>query len=181
MVVTIRACVAGDERALALVGKATFLETYAGVLEAADIFDHCQAEHGEPRYAAWLKTPGYRLWIAEVEGGAPVGYAVLGPSDLPIRTTVQDLELKRLYLLHRFEGAGVGRRLMHAAVEAATAARARRLLLGVFDGNHHALAFYARQGFTEAGRRPFRVGSRIYDDLVLGRPIEPAEPPGPIA
>ena len=29
MVVTIRAGVAGDERALALVGKATFLETYA--------------------------------------------------------------------------------------------------------------------------------------------------------
>jgi ribosomal protein S18 acetylase RimI-like enzyme len=172
MVVTIRACAPGDERALALVGKATFLETYAGTLERADVLDHCDVEHGEPRYAAWLKTPDYRLWLAEVEGGAPVGYAVLGPSDLPIPTTVQDLELKRIYLLHRFEGMGVGRRLMETAVEAAMTAGARRLLLGVYDENHRALAFYARQGFTEAGRKAFIIGSTTYDDLVLGRPLQ---------
>jgi GNAT superfamily N-acetyltransferase len=171
MVVTIRACDFGDERALALVGKATFLETYAGVLDVADVLDHCDVEHGAPRYAAWLKTPGYRLWVAEVEGGAPVGYAVLGPVDLPLETTVHDIELKRIYLLHRFHGEGVGRRLMHTALEAAIAAGARRLLLGVYDENHRALAFYARHGFVEAGRKPFQVGSRVYDDLVLGRPL----------
>jgi len=171
MVVTIRGCDPGDARALALVGKATFLETYAGVLDVADVLDHCDVEHGVARYAAWLKTPGYRLWIAEVEGGAPVGYAVLGPVDLPLETSVRDLELKRIYLLHRFHGEGVGRRLMHAALETATTTGARRLLLGVYDGNHRALAFYARQGFVEAGRKPFQVGSRVYDDLVLGRPL----------
>ncbi len=64
MVVTIRACDPGDERALALVGKATFLETYAGALDLADVLDHCDVEHGAPRYAAWLKTPDYRQWIA---------------------------------------------------------------------------------------------------------------------
>jgi GNAT superfamily N-acetyltransferase len=176
MVVTIRACVPGDERALALVGKATFLETYAGTLDAPDIFDHCEVEHGEPRYAAWLKTPGYRLWVAEVEGGAPVGYAVLGPPDLPIETTVRDVELKRIYLLHSFHGTGLGRRFMHAVVEAAQGVGAQRLLLGVYDGNDHALAFYARQGFSHAGRKPFQVGSRVYDDLVLGRVLQPVDP-----
>ena len=164
MVVTIRACDASDARALALVGKATFLETYAGAFEGPVILDHCEVEHGEPRYAAWLKTPGYRLWLAEVEGGAPVGYAVLGPPDLPVETTVRDVELTRLYLLHRFEGAGVGRRLMHLAVEAAMAMDAQRLLLAVHDGNNRALAFYARQGFTEAGLKSVRM-------LVLAKPL----------
>ncbi len=171
MKVTIRGCVAGDERALALVGKATFLETYAGTLDRSDLLHHCDVEHGEPRYAAWLRTPDYRLWLAEVEGGAPVGYAVLGPSDLPIPTTVRDLELKRIYLLHRFEGAGVGRRLMETAVAAAMAAGAHRLLLGVYDENHRALAFYARHAFSEAGRKAFTIVSTTYDDLVLGRPL----------
>jgi GNAT superfamily N-acetyltransferase len=172
MVVTIRRCVAGDERALALVGKATFLETYAGALEAPDIFDHCEIEHGEPRYAAWLKTPGYRLWIAEVsEGRAPVGYAVLGPPELPIPTTVRDLELKRIYLLHRFHGTGVGKDLMQAALDMAMTTGAQRLLLGVYDENARALAFYARQGFVPAGRKIFQVGSRDYDDLVLAKPL----------
>jgi len=171
MVVTIRACVAGDERALALVGKATFLETYAGTLDRSDVLGHCDVEHGEPRYAAWLKTPDYRLWLAEVEGGAPVGYAVLGPVDLPIETTVRDMELKRIYLLHRFESLGVGRRLLATALEAAIKTGARRLLLGVYDKNQRALAFYARHGFTEAGRKAFAIGSTVYDDLVLGRPL----------
>jgi GNAT superfamily N-acetyltransferase len=169
MVVRIRACETGDARALALVGKATFLETYAGALDAPDIFDHCDVEHGEPRYAAWLKTPGYRLWLAEmVEGQAPVGYAVLGPTDLPIRTTVRDLELKRLYLLHRFHGTGLGQELMQTVLDAA-AADAQRLLLGVYDENPRALAFYVRQGFAPAGRRIFQVGSREYDDLVMAK------------
>jgi GNAT superfamily N-acetyltransferase len=171
VVVTIRTCDLGDERALALVGKATFLETYAGALDVADVLDHCDAEHGAARYAAWLKAPGYRLWIAEVEGGAPVGYAVLGPVDLPLETSVQDMELKRIYLLHRFHGEGVGRRLLHTALDAAVATGASRLLLGVYDSNHRALAFYARHGFVEAGRKPFQVGSRVYDDLVLSRPL----------
>jgi GNAT superfamily N-acetyltransferase len=128
-------------------------------------------EHGAARYAAWLKAPGYRLWIAEVEGGAPVGYAVLGPVDLPLETSVQDMELKRIYLLHRFHGEGVGRRLLHTALDAAVATGTSRLLLGVYDSNHRALAFYARHGFVEAGRKPFQVGSRVYDDLVLSRPL----------
>ncbi len=81
------------------------------------------------------------------------------------------MELKRIYLLHRFHGGGVGRRLMQAALDAAIATGARRLLLGVYEANHNALAFYARQGFVEAGRKPFQVGSRIYDDLVLSRPL----------
>ena len=106
-----------------------------------------------------------------MEGGAPVGYAVLGPADLPLETGGRDMELKRIYVLHRFHGEGIGRRLMHMALDGATATGAGRLLLGFFDGNHRALAFYARHGFVEAGRKPFQVGSRVYDDLVLGRPL----------
>jgi ribosomal protein S18 acetylase RimI-like enzyme len=60
---------------------------------------------------------------------------------------------------------------MSAAVEAARAAGAPRLLLGVYGGNARALAFYARQGFTEAGTRRFQVGANLYDDLVLARPL----------
>ena len=58
---------------------------------------------------------------------------------------------------------------MPVSIRACVAGDARRLLLGVWGGNHRALAFYARQGFTEAGRKAF--GSSAYDDLVLGRPL----------
>ena len=45
------------------------------------------------------------------------------------------------------------------------------MTLGVFGGNARAIAFYARQGYVEAGVRKFRVGANEYDDLVLARAL----------
>ena len=172
MKIDIRPCGPQDAGALALVGQATFLETYATVLPAADILAHCGDEHGEGRYAAWLADPAYRFWGASLrETGVMVGYVMLCPPDLPLPTDANDLEIKRIYLLSRFQGGGVGARLMGAALDAAQASGARRVLLGVYGKNAAAIAFYARQGFSRAGLRKFQVGANTYDDLVLARPL----------
>lgn len=171
MDVTIRPCGPADAVALSLVGQATFLETYAGSMPGEDILLHCQQEHSEAYYAERLGQPGYRFWIAEVEGSAPVGYAMNCPPDLPVARRDGDVELKRIYLLHRFHGRGVGAGLMDAALLGARQAGGGRLLLGVWGGNARAMAFYGRQGFTRAGERKFRVGAKDYDDLVLARPL----------
>jgi ribosomal protein S18 acetylase RimI-like enzyme len=168
----IRPCVAADAAALALIGQATFLETYATVLPAPDILAHCADAHGRAAYAAWLARPEYSFWVAAVaETAAAVGYVMLSPPDLPVPIRPDDLEIKRIYLLSRFQGGGVGARLMAVALEAARGAGARRILLGVLGGNAAAIAFYARQGFTQAGVRKFQVGANTYDDLVLARAL----------
>lgn len=166
--VNVRRCGPGDAAALALVAQATFLETYATVLPMADILAHCEHEHGAASYAAGLADPQVGLWLAELPAtGVVVGYVMLCPPDLPVPLQPGDLEIKRIYLLSRFQGGGVGARLMAVAVAAARAAGAGRVLLGVHDGNATAQAFYARQGYTQAGVRKFRVGANDYDDLVL--------------
>lgn len=173
MSIDIRPCTPDDAEALALVGQATFLETYAAVLPGADILVHCAREHGQARYAQWLAQPvDYRFWGACVAGrGAMVGYVMLSPPDLPVPTRDDDLEIKRIYLLSRFQGGGVGARLMGVALDAAKVSGARRVLLGVYGENASAIAFYARQGFTEAGVRKFQVGANTYDDLVLAKDL----------
>jgi GNAT superfamily N-acetyltransferase len=167
--VSLRAAVPGDEARLALVGAATFLDSYAGILPAADIVAHCARQHAAAVYADWLAAPRCHVWLAEVDPGlAPVGYLVLAPAAVPIADPrADDLEVKRIYLLHRFQGGGLGRRLMDAATGAARAAGARRLLLGVYSRNAPALAFYARCGFVRAGERTFRVGGSDYHDYLL--------------
>ena len=76
--------------------------------------------------------------------------------------------MKRIYLLQRVQGSGVGVRLMKEAVTFAALAGSRRLLLGVYENNDRAIAFYERFGFTRVGTRRFRVGHSDYDDLILG-------------
>jgi len=163
-----------DAEALALVGAATFLETFAGVLPGPDILAHCRAQHAAERYAGWL-ADGCPAWLAEAEGGAPVGYLLLAPPDLPVPTGPGDVEVKRIYAFSRWHGAGLGRALMDAAADHARSEGRRRLLVGVYGENARAIAFYRKCGFAVIGERRFTVGANTYDDLVLARPLgEPA-------
>ena len=164
----IREATREDAGALALIGAATFLETFADVLDGAAIVAHCEHAHSRATYEAYLDA-GAQAWLAEVEPGlAPVGYALSAEPDLP-GARDGDRELKRIYSLSRFHGSGLGAALMAAAVEAA--AGHERLLLGVYARNARAIAFYRKQGFEPIGERRFDVGGKLYDDAVLARAL----------
>ena len=168
----IRECVAGDEEALSLIGQATFLEAFAGTLRGIDILEHCRHKHSPELYRSWLADARIDSWLAEVrQGAAAVGYLVMmgaGSADLPlVDLNERDAEIRRIYLLPRFQGQGLGRALMRAARERAQQRGARRLVLGVYSGNHAAIGFYESEGFRRAGRRTFRVGQTDCEDLIL--------------
>lgn len=165
----VRRATAADLPALALVGSASFLDTFADVLDGAAVIAHCRDAHAPATYARYLESGG-AAWLGETESGAPVGYALLSAPELPTELVqAGDLELKRIYLLSRFHGTGLGAGLMAAAVEEARSRGAPRLLLGVYAQNGRAIAFYAKHGFVPVGRRQFAVGDQRYDDVVLAR------------
>ena len=166
----LRAATRADADVLSLVGQATFLETFAGLHTAQNILAHCRRQHAPRVYAGWLADARCDAWLVEAaSGNAPVGYAVMAPADVPVPDPrPDDLEIKRIYLLHRYQGAGWGRRLMDAAIARARARGAGRVLLGVWTANTDALAFYSRIGFALAGTRTFRIGEQECSDHLLG-------------
>lgn len=172
--ITIRRCVPGDEHALSLVGQATFLETFAGTLGGRDILAHCAQAHAPAQYRKWLSDPRSALWLVEAApDAAPVGYMVVAPAQLPLPdAAADDLEIKRVYLLGRFRGGGIGKRLVAAAQAHARETQAPRLLLGVYAHNQAAIAFYRRAGFERLGARTFSVGGRDYDDHIMGMRLD---------
>ena len=166
--VSIRRAGPGDEQALAMVGQATFLETFAGILDGTAIIAHCRNAHSSELYERWIADPRYALWLAEASpGSAPIGYAVMAPPDLPAANPESDLELKRIYLMGRYQGSGTGKKILQLAVAHAKAAAAARVLLGVYAGNESAISFYGKSGFVKLAERRFDVGGRSYDDHVL--------------
>jgi len=169
MSIVLREAGLGDEHRLALVGAATFLESYAGVLPGDDIIAHCASKHSPVVYEDWLIGGEARIWLAEAEEGrAPVGYAVMTPPDLPLSdVSPKDAELRRIYVLHRFHKEQVGWALMKTALDAARRTGKRRMLVGVYGRNQRAIAFYERVGFTVVGERKFQVGATVHDDLIL--------------
>ena len=166
---TVRRAGGVDVDALSLIGRATFLETFAGVLDGDAIVQHCSRQHSAETYRAFI-TAGAGVWIAEARtGGAPIGFALSSTSDLPA-SRAGDLELKRIYALSRFHGSGLGAALLADVLEDAQD-RADRLLLGVYAQNHRALAFYRKHGFEPIDTRRFDVGGTQYDDTVLARSL----------
>lgn len=156
-----------DVEALALIGGATFLETFAGVLDGNALLEHCRTQHSAATYRAYLDGNA-RAWLAEI-GGAPVGYALLAEPDLAA-ARAGDVELKRIYLLSRFHGSGVARELFDAVLAAAEGHD--RILLGVKADNARAIAFYTGRGFEQIATRRFDVGGTLYDDAVMARRLE---------
>ena len=160
-----------DCAALSLIGAATFLDAFAGVLEGAGLVEHCHNQHSASAYRK-IFAQGGRAWLAEAaRGGAPIGYAVtVSPALAQARDG--DVELKRIYVLSRYHGTGLASRMLDAVFGAHHTAQ--RLMLGVKDDNERAIAFYRKHGFESVGTRQFDVGGVRYDDLVMARPLKQA-------
>lgn len=70
-----------------------------------------------------------------------------------IRVVVDEAEILTLAVRPAARRAGLGGRLVEAAVVRAAALGAERMFLEVAQGNSAARALYARSGFVEMGRR----------------------------
>jgi ribosomal protein S18 acetylase RimI-like enzyme len=169
---TIRRAIKADSAALALIGAATFLETYAHMIGSDDILAHAANKHSKSFYDSALADPHTKIWVAQTNTTAIIGYLVLGPATLPPASPdPDDLEIIRIYVLSRFQKSGLGHALLQHALAEAKQRKARRLVLGVYHGNEKALAFYARQGFEQIGTRHFSVGGAEFHDFVLGKNV----------
>ncbi|MFZ5705044.1 MAG: GNAT family N-acetyltransferase [Pseudomonadota bacterium] len=165
----IRRAVCEDAAALALVGAATFLETYAHMIGLPDMLLHFEGKNSADAWRAFTSDPAGAAWIAELpETRAPIGFALLTPPDLPIETGPADIELRRIYVMGKWHGHKLGRQLVDAAIAHARERGMQRLLIGVYSGNDAAIGFYRRLGCELAGSRRFRVGDAVFDDLIFG-------------
>ena len=157
-------------RALAQIGAATFLEAFVTEIDGEAIINHCETQHSVQTYEKYLSARASSAWIARyAETGVPIGYALNCKPELEDVTPQHgDIELKRIYVFSRFHASGAGRALMDASIEHARGLGAPRLLLGTYEGNHRAVAFYKKYGFETIGARRFFVGGVYYDDIIMG-------------
>ena len=160
-----------DADALALLGSATFLATFAFDHPGQPLVAHLRTEHSPEYYANALAQPGVDIVMGETPLGAPVGYAMITPPSHPDLQQDGDIELKRIYLLGPWQGGGNGRQLLEQAFAIAAERGAKRMLLAVYENNEKAVAFYERAGFTAIGNTVFMVGDVPFRDMVYARTL----------
>ncbi|WP_294394578.1 GNAT family N-acetyltransferase [uncultured Sphingomonas sp.] len=169
---TLRRAEPGDAAGLALLGGATFFTAFAHDHPGDALVQHVAAEHSQDYYRKVLADPGAAVWLLETELKTAVGYAMMAAPQVDCATGLDDLELKRLYLLGPWQKGGWGARLVDALEREARARGATRLLLCVYTANLAAQRFYARLGFADTGHgQRFMVGDVAFDDRIWAKPL----------
>jgi diamine N-acetyltransferase len=154
-----------DAALMARIGPQSFTETFGHLYTPENLAAFLE-NHSEANWRAELNDPRYKVRLAELDGEA-VGFAKLGPPSLPFAAGEESAELRQLYVLGPWQGAGVARVLMDWAIDEARRRGAALLFLSVFVDNHRAQRFYARYGFTSVGRYDFMVGTHADEDIVM--------------
>lgn len=168
-----RDAVPADAAMLSALARQSFTETFGHLYDPADLAAFLD-RHTPAAWAEEIADPAYAIRIAE-QGGAPVGYAKLGPPTLPFEPRGAAIELRQFYLLGPAQGTGAAQTMMAWVIETARDRGAADLYLSVFVDNHRARRFYERHGFVRIGEYGFMVGNhRDTDDvmrLTLGRAL----------
>ena len=154
-----------DAALMARLGPQTFTETF-GHLYTAENLAAFLAGHSEANWLAELSDPRFSVRLAE-QGAAAIGFAKLGPPSLPFEVKGPTAELRQLYVLEPWQGAGIAGELMAWVLAEARGRGAEQLYLSVFVDNRRARRFYARFGFEAVGRYDFMVGTHADEDIVM--------------
>jgi len=155
---------------LASFGRQAFYDTFAADNTPEDMAAYLDESFGEAQQLAELQDPNTVFLLAqmqqEVVGSAKLRFgSELGLA--PGKSADSQLEISRLYVRQDWIGTGLGAALMRRIMEEARAKGCRSIVLGVWERNERAIAFYQRFGFKKIGNMEFKLGQDIQNDLIL--------------
>ena len=154
-----------DAEALSAMFADCFTTTF-GALYAPHNLALFLSQQSPRAFAEQLADPAFAFRLAEDDGGL-VGFLKLGPPDLPGDTPPSTIELRQLYVMPEWQGAGVAATLTDWAFAEARRRAKAHVQLSVFVDNPRARRFYEKRGFIEVGEYTFMVGDHEDDDRIM--------------
>ena len=155
---------------LADLGRQTFQATFAATNTAADMVAYLAENFGPEIQLAELQDRENTFLLAHMQNEL-VGYTKLRDnSTLGLPEGQQPtgrLEVERLYVRDDWQGTGLGAALMRGILALAEQLHCSAVVLGVWEKNERARAFYQRFGFREIGQHDFQLGQDVQTDLIL--------------
>ncbi|AHV98695.1 GNAT family N-acetyltransferase [Paenibacillus sabinae] len=77
------------------------------------------------------------------------------------------LEIERIYISRKFQGQGLGKRLIQKGIEIAIEQNKQQVWLGVWEKNEGAIQFYKGMGFAQNGAHSFYMGDEKQTDFIM--------------
>jgi ribosomal protein S18 acetylase RimI-like enzyme len=167
---TVRRATPDDAAQLAVLGAATFTETFGHLYPPEDLRTFLAGSHSADAWARVLADPQRAVWIAVPADSTPIGFIAVGACKLPIENREPTAgEVQQLYVLAQYHNLRLGSRLMDRGLEWLEAQGRTPLYVGVWSENLGAQRFYGRYGFDKVGEYGFPVGKTVDHEFILKR------------
>lgn len=140
--------------------KETWLDTYSKFIPEEDLLFYLNETYNDERLIALLKNPDTKIYIAEVNHDA-AGLMRISENKIQKR-----FYLNSLYVLPKYQGFGVGRKLTSLAEDTALSLKYDKLWLGVMEQNTDAINWYKKNGFVFPETEPFQMGKTIINHFI---------------
>ncbi|MEO1707445.1 MAG: GNAT family N-acetyltransferase [Pseudomonadota bacterium] len=150
----------------ASLGAVSFTQTFGHLYTSEDLHAFLETSHHVDLYGRLLRDPAFCLWLV-MDDGEAVGYAVCGPSDLPVPNAPPNSgELCRLYMLQSAQGQGLGDQLL---TQCMTWLKAHfdHIFLSVYAENIRAQKLYTRFGFKKVHDYHYMVGNHADPEWIM--------------
>lgn len=165
--ITLRTATPDDALCIGVLGVQVFLDTYATDGIRPTLAREVLRSLSPDAIAERLALPATTFVLAETAGHL-IGFAQLcGGTPHALIPDPAAAELERLYVQQRFQGQGVGARLLARAEAMARATGAPLLWLTAWVGNARALRFYATLGYEEIGTTWFEFEAERHENRLF--------------
>src|SRR4030095_1246503 len=160
-----------DAAALSFIGEKTFVDTWKGTTSTENMRLYTEEIYSEATMRMELSDPVITYFVA-FDDDKLVGYVKLSRKQT-LGDWISDrcMELCRIYVLSDYLDKKVGKVLMEASIDLAKSEQMESMVLGVWENNHRALAFYKKFGFEKIGEHPFMVGKQVDTDWVMRKKL----------
>lgn len=161
-----------DAKALANLGRETFIETFAHLYDAADLHSFLNEAYAVENIKQALCDPENFYQWAEIDA-EPIGFCKISNR----QTLAFDsgdgkaVQLNQLYIRGAYHGRGVAHALMQWALDVAKMQDATDMVLSVYCDNARAQSFYNGYDFIHIGDTIFPVGTQDDHEYILHKQL----------
>lgn len=169
--IEIRRATPADVLLISALATVTFYEAYFEQDTPDDMAKYLAEAFSEKQIAEEIADPNAVFFIAFREAKA-VGYAkLIGGSTADGVTGTNPIELKRIYLVERCWGTGVGEHLLRHCESYGRKHGHDIIWLGVWQENVRGQRFYKKYGYKKVGTLTFPYGETVGINDVMEKPL----------
>ena len=156
-----------DLESLQKISSETFIETFAAANTPENIANYVAESFNLEQLTDELNNPQSHFYLATLDGKT-IGYLKINFGEAQTEVINDDtLEIHRIYVLQKYHGKKVGQLFVDEILKIVQQTSVDYIWLGVWEENHRALAFYAKNGFVVFDKHIFTLGDDMQTDLLM--------------